>query len=631
MQANAARPVLNTSGAARLQNRGKKSSLNGDWSMSLGTGGTVGAGMYPAKYSFGINTASCANDFVVFNTGAGTATAAHQIGTFTNTNTQTPAGTVTITNGANSVTLTASTSNSGTNFLVSTSTTNNAAYLAIAIARNGGTVGVTATYSAAVVTVTATTAGTAGNNIVLTEALSAFTWNATRLANGADRTAPQATVVAFGNLYSGCGGTVPSSYWAYNTGIVGIVSTSVVLSANGSQIGFVQTASNSGVASLVLLKSSPGGTVSSPVTPTSVTAANYRLHTAPCMTSLTFNGSPNDTNSPPFYDYANDVIYVGDNNGRLHKFTGVFNGTPAEVTASWPITVSTGITLTGPVYDSVSKNIFVAGSNGLLYYVRDTGSSVGGCGSGTPPCLGTPTLDVGSGSGRPVIDPPLVDSSTKRVFAFIGCSNSTGTTGTCGDPASDRLAQVVQADTALGPVARVNIGAQSGVDNVRVGAFDNVYYNPPLGNYSTAHLYVCGNPRGDQGRILYSVAFNSSGAMTTVIAGPTLTSGGFNDCPIIEVYSGAKDWIFVSVPNLSLNTAGWCAGTAGCVMSFDVTSGSISTSTIPAAHLDESGGTSGIVIDNTVSPSGTPSGTSQIYFSTLTGGTAVQASQAALQ
>jgi hypothetical protein len=47
------------------------------------------------------------------------------------------------------------------------------------------------------------------------------------------------------------------------------------------------------------------------------------------------------------------------------------------------------------------------------------------------------------------------------------------------------------------------------------------------------------------------------------------------------------------------------------------------------AALSAAGGASGIVIDNTVAP-GTLS-TSQVYFSTLTGGTAVQASQAALK
>jgi hypothetical protein len=46
--------------------------LKRDWSMSLGPNATVGAGNYPAKFSFDITTANCGNaarpDFVVFNT-----------------------------------------------------------------------------------------------------------------------------------------------------------------------------------------------------------------------------------------------------------------------------------------------------------------------------------------------------------------------------------------------------------------------------------------------------------------------------------------------------------------------------------------------------------------------------------
>jgi hypothetical protein len=40
----------------------------GFWSENMGTGATVGAGNFPAKYSFSVNTASC-TDYVVFNTG----------------------------------------------------------------------------------------------------------------------------------------------------------------------------------------------------------------------------------------------------------------------------------------------------------------------------------------------------------------------------------------------------------------------------------------------------------------------------------------------------------------------------------------------------------------------------------
>jgi len=56
---------------------GKKHQLNRDWSQDLGSGGTVGAGNYPAKFSFGSDNASC-NDFVVYGTGLlGSATQAN--------------------------------------------------------------------------------------------------------------------------------------------------------------------------------------------------------------------------------------------------------------------------------------------------------------------------------------------------------------------------------------------------------------------------------------------------------------------------------------------------------------------------------------------------------------------------
>jgi len=53
--------------------------LQGDWSMDMGAGATVGAGNYPAKFSFDTTSANCAvapqPDFVVYNTGlAGSAT-----------------------------------------------------------------------------------------------------------------------------------------------------------------------------------------------------------------------------------------------------------------------------------------------------------------------------------------------------------------------------------------------------------------------------------------------------------------------------------------------------------------------------------------------------------------------------
>lgn len=61
----------------------------------------------------------------------------------------------------------------------------------------------------------------------------------------------QATITAYGNLYSGCGGTVPNVYWQYNTG-GGSSSLSPIFSRDGTQVAFIQNASST--SRLVLLK-----------------------------------------------------------------------------------------------------------------------------------------------------------------------------------------------------------------------------------------------------------------------------------------------------------------------------------------------------------------------------------------
>jgi len=50
--------------------------------------------------------------------------------------------------------------------------------------------------------------------------------------------AGQASIIAYNDVYSGCG-TVPSVSWAYNTN-GGTISTSVALSLDGTQLAFVQ-------------------------------------------------------------------------------------------------------------------------------------------------------------------------------------------------------------------------------------------------------------------------------------------------------------------------------------------------------------------------------------------------------
>ena len=271
--------------------------LHGDWSAYLGisatnpigTPGTVGAGNYPAKYSFDPTSAYCASapqpDFVVYNSslaGSAASQAAIDIGTFS-AGTPVSGQTLVITNGANSVTLTSS-SSTNTLLLWQTSGTSStdATNLAAAINRNNGTIAVTATANSPAsgqVTIRANTAGTAGNSITITNNVTLLSFPFANLVDGATGVP---TIVAFDNLYTSCG-TVPSSYWAYNTGTGDSIVTSPALSGDGSQVAVIQ---NTGTASqLVLLKwAASSGTVDAPITlTTQASGAAYRSCAAPCM------------------------------------------------------------------------------------------------------------------------------------------------------------------------------------------------------------------------------------------------------------------------------------------------------------------------------------------------------------
>ena len=188
------------------------------------------------------------------------------------------------------------------------------------------------------------------------------------------------SIVGFNNLYAGTGGACigPTAMFAYHTRTNGgTTSTSPVLSLDGTQIAYIE--GGGGTAALHILRPVAGqGTIAAPaaVGTASLTGAAYatcKAGAGSCLLSLTFNGAREDTGSAPFVNYDTDTLYVGDNTGRMHKFTGVFQGTPAEVTAGgWPIAVfAAGVAMTSPVYDSSSNNIYAGGSNGRLRFVRE--------------------------------------------------------------------------------------------------------------------------------------------------------------------------------------------------------------------------------------------------------------------
>lgn len=87
-----------------------------------------------------------------------------------------------------------------------------------------------------------------------------------------------------------------------------------------------------------------------------------------------------DTDSSPYYDYANAALYVGDDNGSLHKLQPVFTtGAPAEVGSPWPVALTPGLILSSPVFDAASGRVFVGrsynGTTGSRLYAVTKGSS----------------------------------------------------------------------------------------------------------------------------------------------------------------------------------------------------------------------------------------------------------------
>jgi hypothetical protein len=128
-------------------------------------------------------------------------------------------------------------------------------------------------------------------------------------------------------------------------------------------------------------------------------------------------------------------------------------------------------------------------------------------------------------------------------------------------------------------------------------------------------------------------------ASGTITPGPTLASAQTTCSPITEVYNTSSgtdhDWIFLSVQaNGNASTSGTVC-TGSCVYSYDVNSGTISTTTKATDGITATSGASAIIIDNVVATTGA----SQIYYEELSsttcssgaGGCAVQVSQTALQ
>jgi hypothetical protein len=625
-------------------------SLHSDWGMSLLGNATTGAEMFPAKFTFDVNAApDCANDFTVFNTGVAGANGvdASQFGTFSGN--PSDGQTITVTNGASVLVLTASaTLNTGFNFQIGPDTTTTTNNLLAAFGREGFAALVFATSAGPVITVHAGNPGTAGDTITLASTLSGFAWNGPTLTGGQG----QASIIAFNNLYATqgsagglCNSNGPTVMWSYFTGSNPVL-TSPVISGDGTKIAFVENPSGSAaILHLLQWKAGEGPNVVNAFFPGFVLPAGQPWTSctagSSCVRNIVLNGSATagNSNSSPYYDYNDDILYVGDDAGRLHKFTGVFNGTPAEVVSSpWPIPVHAAI-LSSPVFDTISRNIFVGDKSGLLSYVMESGSTTGTCTAGTgpggtsvPPCLGVTNIQVGEAGA--IVDAPIVDGTNGTVFAFNGAeTNDFGTI-----LQTNTLLTGVPA-TPAGPNVILHVGGTAVGSYIHAGTFDNAYLNSSQGA-TTGHLYVCAkDPAFVDRPAIFRLSFAADGTLSSTLGTALigLTKADGTACsPITEVENpnatgGAKEWIFFSVGNHVNNTtpipAGSCttAG-AGCVISIDITSGLwppamvSSAVSVPAGPLTGPNGgnidsTSGIIIDNVAADPTATLQVSSLYFS----------------
>lgn len=425
----------------------------------------------------------------------------------------------------------------------------------------------------------------------------------------------QADLIGVNNLYNGTctTGTVPTVLFSYVVGS-GDVQTSPVLSLDGTKVAFIESsvgASNFHV--LTIDKSGNSGCPnSSPCNGTDFnTPATPGVNNNAVDVKISMSGGVTVTHAAPFVDYANDVAYAADDIGQLHKFTGVFQGIPAEVTtAPWPVTVAIGVTLTGPVYDSVSQNIFVGGSDGNLYCVTAAGAA-----------CSTPSISVASGvvSLNGVLDEPLVDSTAQTVFA--AANNLTN-------------AVLMQATTSLSSPVRATMGA-AGTD-LYTGAFDDAYFT----DISTGHMYFCGNLTSTATPNLWRVTFNSNGTMSNTNDGSSFevvrtgAQGKGEDCtPLTEVFNTSQntDYLFLGVTDNGFSTGTPNCGSATCIMSFVLPTSSPFTFPTAANATTTlnlgNAGNSGIIVDNVTGEAGA----SQIYFGNLQASSGVQVSQSALQ
>jgi hypothetical protein len=581
--------------------------IKNDWSMILGPSATVGAGNYPAKFSFFPNaTPNCGNtatpDFVVYNTSALGTTTQASIVAYDNLYSSCPATLQSVPS----------------------------VYWAFNTSGAVKTSPVLSLTGSQVLFVQTPSSGSA--QLVL------LSWAATpagRSVTGKVTSGTNGFTISTGTLTSMDVGAVMTG--------TGIPAGDTIATVTGTGITGTLVANatiTTGASGEALAISADAG---SPAAPTLVSAGSYSGCAIPCMTTLTFAGSGTraDNFSSPYYDYSHDTLYVGDASGGLHKFQPVLNGTPTEIGSPWASLGSTAVT--SPVYDETTGDVYAGDASGFLYSVNAAGTVV-------------KSVQVANSPG--IVDSPLVDLSAGQIYAFVpqDFNSTNSSTSPCASLNSGNkticngVVQLPAAFTATTDFTESVFGVGT-TNTLYIGTFDNSYETSGTGN-----IYATGATGANDPKLM-ETPVNASGfngvacqsgtglptggsvlqCSTSIV---TMTNAAVAGAPVIEILNGSTDRIFTGVAgssNFSTAPTG-CANGNACIFSWTSTS-TIAANTNPSAGLVLAGGPSGIIIDNTSSLGGT----SQVYCGTLgtsghcttsgtltTGGCAVQSAQSGL-
>ncbi len=452
---------------------------------------------------------------------------------------------------------------------------------------------------------------------------------------GAQGSSAAATILAFNELYEGASGctAVPSVYWAYNTTIPGTapgaVTTSPVLSLDGTKIAFIQ--STGSAAELIVLKTLPasGYSVSNPV---SITAASNNLGcTAPCMTVTPLSSGASDTYSSPYYDYASDTVYVGDDAGYLYRISPVFNSNSISPVETKIQIQANSAPLASPVYDSISGCVFVGDTRyGYLYSVN-SGLPGNVCAASAFSLNATSEALSYGYAGQGIFDGVILDQNAAMVYAFVSYS---GSVGACGQYSNCVAQFPTNFSNHAAPQGAEALGAGTS-GGLYAGTFDNVYFSSANPTSLSGNLWVVGNVLSASASLFrVPIVANAMGNPVATTVGDhnygwatpvtEFCNNGGNACAVttgglcgvgVTCTTAGTDSLYFSI---YAGPGSGCSGSGqGCVVAYQVnTATPVLTGTADYAFPDSGfvyagcWGTSAIIVDN----ASTAPGASQIYY-----------------